>query len=88
MYLKFLGTFIAVAQLLKEVDDRGRSEIDIFNLVYGLRRERRHMVQTKEQYMYVYKCLLEYMRGKVKVMEEQNLEKNINLLDSSAHRDS
>ena len=55
------GTFISVEQLTRLSDDRGRDEVDVFNHVYGLRRERRHMVQTAEQYVYVYRCLRSHL---------------------------
>ena len=70
-----IGTFIAVAQLLKVVDDRCALSVDVFNLVYELRKERKHMVQTERQYAYVYKCVLEYMRSKVaKEIDEEGQE--------------
>ena len=71
----FIGTFIAVAQLLKVADDRSALSLDVFNLVYELRKERKHMVQTEQQYAYVYKCLLEYMRSKVATEIDEEQEK-------------
>ena len=65
------GTFIAVDQLTRMSDDRSLSELDVFNHVYNLRRERRYMVQTAEQYAYVYKCLRSYMMKKKKEAEEE-----------------
>merc|ERR1712080_10085 len=58
------GTFIAVDQLMRIVDDSSIKEIDIFNVIYQLRKERRYMVQSSSQYLYVYKCVLEYMKRK------------------------
>ena len=51
-------------QLLRLYDDPSRSCVDVFNHVYHLRRERRHMVQSAAQYAYVYKCLREHARRK------------------------
>ncbi len=53
-------------QLLKTVDDTTCTDVDVFNQVYQLRKERRHMVQTAAQYAYVYKCVREYIRDKKK----------------------
>ena len=63
--LVILGTFIATDQLMRMVDDPSVQEIDIFNVIYQLRKERRYMVQSSSQYLYVYKCVLEYMKRKV-----------------------
>ena len=51
-------------QLLRLLDDPSRPSVDVFNHVYHLRRERRHMVQSAAQYAYVYKCLHEYLKRK------------------------
>ena len=40
------GTFIALDQLLRVVDDESREYLDVFNTVYQLRKERRYLVQT------------------------------------------
>ena len=57
-----LGTFIATDQLMRIVDDPSAREIDVFNVIYQLRKERRYMVQSLSQYIYVYKCVREYMK--------------------------
>ena len=49
---------------MRIVDDPSIKEIDIFNVIYQLRKERRYMVQSPSQYLYVYKCVLEYMERK------------------------
>ena len=74
----FVGTFIAVAQLLKVVDDRCARSVDVFNLVYELRKERKHMVQTEQQYAYVYECALEYYMRRSKVAREIDEEQEKN----------
>ena len=53
--------------MMKMVDDKNVKKLDIFNMIYCLRKERRYMVQTLSQYTYVYKCVLEYLnRRKLK----------------------
>ena len=59
------GTFIALDQLLKAVDDPSNQVIDVFNTCYLLRKERRYLVQTVTQYAYLYKCLSTYLLKKV-----------------------
>lgn len=56
------GTFIVldhVLQLIKEKD-----EVDIFSIVYNLRRERVLMVQTEQQYKFVHECLACVLEGR------------------------
>ncbi len=71
----FSGTFIAVEQLSRASDERDREELDVFNHVYGLRRERRHMVQTAEQYVYVYRCLHRHLQRRAKEEEEERRQR-------------
>jgi len=58
------GTFIAVDQLIRIADSPDTSEVDVFNVVYQLRRDRRYMVQSISQYLYVYKCICEHLKRK------------------------
>ena len=65
IYLIFIalfvsGTFIALDQIMRMYDEPIHSEIDVFNVVYQLRKERRYLVQTLSQYTYLYKCLYEH----------------------------
>lgn len=60
----FLGTFIAVDQLLRLLSDRQLTTVDVFQHIYRLRKCRRHMVQTSAQYNYIYKCLAEHILAK------------------------
>ena len=55
-----LGTFIALDQLLRIFDNPAKSEIDVFNVVYELRKDRRYLVQTLAQYSFLYRCLYEH----------------------------
>ena len=59
-----IGTFIALDQLLRIFDHPGKSEVDVFNVVYQLRKDRRYLVQTLAQYTFLYKCLYEYATKK------------------------
>jgi len=58
------GTFIALDQLLRMYDDPSKQEVDVFNTVYQLRKDRRYLVQTLAQYTYLYKCLHEHGKRK------------------------
>ena len=61
--LSFTGTFIALDQLIRILEDPEKSEIDIFNMVYQLRKDRRYLVQTLAQYTFLYRCLYEYCKA-------------------------
>ncbi|CAG7729269.1 unnamed protein product [Allacma fusca] len=56
------GTFIALDRILQQIK---RSDIvDIFGIVYNMRKERVWMVQTEQQYICVHQCLLVVLDGK------------------------
>ena len=38
--------------------------MDIFGIVYEMRKARFLMVQTEEQYIYIHQCLLTVLKGK------------------------
>ena len=50
------GTFIALDRLLFTI--RESDYVDIFGIVYEMRRERVWMVQTEQQYICIHQCLL------------------------------
>ncbi|XP_052243587.1 tyrosine-protein phosphatase Lar-like isoform X4 [Dreissena polymorpha] len=49
------GTFIAVDHLLQHIRDH--EDVDIFQLVLDMRKHRCNMVQTEDQFIYIYECL-------------------------------
>ncbi|CAH1775088.1 unnamed protein product [Owenia fusiformis] len=51
------GTFIAIDQLLEQA--KTEEQVDIFNTVQLLRTQRVNMVQTLDQYIFVYDAILE-----------------------------
>jgi len=60
------GTFICVDQIMNNLDSVQSSDLDIFYAVYQLRKQRFYMVQTREQYEFLYKCILHYLELKQK----------------------
>ncbi|XP_055303935.1 tyrosine-protein phosphatase 10D-like isoform X5 [Sitodiplosis mosellana] len=56
------GTFIALDRLLQQI--KVCEYVDIFNIVYTMRKERVWMVQTESQYICIYQCLLTVLEGK------------------------
>ncbi|KAL8579584.1 hypothetical protein ACOMHN_025537 [Nucella lapillus] len=56
------GTFIVLDHCLQLI--REKDEVDIFSIVYSLRRERVLMVQTEQQYKFVHECLACVLEGR------------------------
>ncbi|ODM90113.1 Tyrosine-protein phosphatase 10D [Orchesella cincta] len=56
------GTFIALDRILQHI--KKSDIVDIFGIVYNMRRERVWMVQTEQQYICIHQCLLSVLEGK------------------------
>ncbi|KAF6198980.1 hypothetical protein GE061_007003 [Apolygus lucorum] len=56
------GTFIALDRILQSLIN-GADTVDIFGIVWGMRKERVWMVQTEQQYICIYQCLLAVLQG-------------------------
>ena len=57
------GTFLAVYKLWLDYINPNVKELSVFPTVLALRRQRCLMVQKKEQYAYIAKCLRSEMNG-------------------------
>ena len=56
------GTFIAVFKLVKDYMNTRVKALDFKKTVLEMRKHRMKMVQKKEQYVYVFKCLREEVK--------------------------
>jgi len=56
------GTFIALDRILQQI--LHSDVVDIFGIVYEMRRERVWMVQTEQQYICIHQCLLAVLDGR------------------------
>uniref|UniRef100_A0A646QCN0 protein-tyrosine-phosphatase n=1 Tax=Hemiscolopendra marginata TaxID=943146 RepID=A0A646QCN0_9MYRI len=56
------GTFIALDRLLQHIQTY--DYVDIFGIVYEMRKERVWMVQTEQQYICIHQCLLCVLEGR------------------------
>lgn len=55
------GTFIALDRILQAINHT--DVVDIFGIVYAMRKERVWMVQTEQQYICIHQCLLAVLQG-------------------------
>ncbi|KAL1116196.1 hypothetical protein AAG570_005691, partial [Ranatra chinensis] len=55
------GTFIALDRILQSL--KHSDHVDIFGIVYAMRKERVWMVQTEQQYICIHQCLLAVLEG-------------------------
>ncbi|XP_069969954.1 receptor-type tyrosine-protein phosphatase F [Penaeus vannamei] len=55
------GTFIGLWNLMDAVDARPESNIDVYQAVFDMRKDRPIMVQSIDQYLYLYKCIATYI---------------------------
>ncbi|XP_075972305.1 protein tyrosine phosphatase 10D [Anticarsia gemmatalis] len=56
------GTFITLDTALQQLSNHAEY-IDIFGMVYAMRRERVWMVQTEQQYICIHQCLVAVLEG-------------------------
>ncbi|XP_067145114.1 tyrosine-protein phosphatase 10D-like [Centruroides vittatus] len=61
------GTFIALDRLLQHIQKY--DFVDIFGIVYEMRKERVWMVQNEQQYICIYQCLLCVLEGKEDILD-------------------
>ena len=55
------GTFIGLYKLVDDYNNNEEDTLDVHGTVLDMRRCRRWMVQKKQQYHYIYKCLADYV---------------------------
>ncbi|XP_068211082.1 tyrosine-protein phosphatase 10D-like [Palaemon carinicauda] len=68
------GTFIAIDKLLFTMETT--DEVDIFGIVYNMRRERVSMVQAEQQYICIHQCLLSVLHQRDKEYSPKEIHDN------------
>ncbi|KAF5308898.1 hypothetical protein FQR65_LT00598 [Abscondita terminalis] len=61
------GTLIALDILLQTIDEN--KDVDIFNAVLNLRKDRKNMVQTEKQYLYIHNCISDAIEQPLPIKE-------------------
>ncbi|KAG4079096.1 hypothetical protein HA402_001067 [Bradysia odoriphaga] len=62
------GTFITLDRILQQI--QVDNYVDIFGIVWAMRKERVWMVQTEQQYICIYQCLLAVLEGKENIFSQ------------------
>lgn len=70
------GTFIALDRILQGI--RKYDIVDIFGIVYEMRRERVWMVQNEQQYICIHQCLMCVLEGKEDILDSPRPEAHDN----------
>ncbi|XP_049810526.1 tyrosine-protein phosphatase 10D isoform X2 [Schistocerca nitens] len=86
------GTFIALDRLLQQINVS--DHVDIFGIVWQMRKERVWMVQTEQQYICIHQCVLAVLEGKEnqgplrEIHDNQGFEARCSHLPSTVLRES
>ena len=70
------GTFIALDRILQST--RKLDYVDIFGIVYEMRKDRVWMVQNEQQYICIYQCLMCVLEGteELRLLHEREIHDN------------
>ncbi|XP_076062887.1 protein tyrosine phosphatase 10D [Oratosquilla oratoria] len=86
------GTFIALDRILHSI--RTIDQVDIYGIVYEMRKERVWMVQTEQQYICIHQCLLAVLEGREndhqssQIHDNQGFEDDEGIVESGMCEDS
>ncbi|GFV26648.1 tyrosine-protein phosphatase 69D [Trichonephila clavipes] len=72
------GTYVAIDSLIEQLDAEGI--VDIFSFVTHLRYHRNHLIRTLEEYMFVYRALMEHAQFGDTELELHHLRDHYELL--------
>ncbi|CAL1265307.1 unnamed protein product [Larinioides sclopetarius] len=72
------GTYVAIDSLIEQLDSEGI--VDIFSFATHLRYHRNHLIRTLEEYMFVYRALMEHAQFGDTELELHHLRDHYELL--------
>jgi hypothetical protein len=72
------GTYIVIDAMMKQIKDK--STINIHTFLKHIRHQRNYLVQTEEQFIFIYDVLLESIKSEETEVDEQNFKSYMNSL--------
>lgn len=80
------GTFIALDRVLQSLNDptKVNNYIDVYGIVYAMRKERVWMVQTEQQYICIHQCIVCILKQNDGDQQDLLLDQDMELMNSSA----
>ena len=79
------GTYIVIDAMMKQIKDK--STINIHTFLKHIRHQRNYLVQTEEQFIFIYDVLLESIKSEETEVDEQNFKSYINCLSQVMNED-
>ncbi|XP_062609519.1 uncharacterized protein LOC134271306 [Saccostrea cucullata] len=78
------GTFIALDSLLKQA--KLTNQVQVFNFIKLMRKDRMNMIQTKDQYLYVYHTIYEALNHKNTTIKRKDFPKEFFKLEDPSNK--
>jgi hypothetical protein len=79
------GTYIVIDAMMKQIKEK--STINIHTFLKHIRHQRNYLVQTEEQFIFIYDVLLESIKSEETEVDEQNFKSYINCLSQVMNQD-
>ncbi|CAF3759708.1 unnamed protein product [Rotaria sp. Silwood1] len=88
------GTYIAVDTIMRSIDREQNNlltmQLDVMGIVYQLRQDRGKMVQTKDQYLLVNRCVKEYLKQTNRlndILQQSSVYENVYMNPTTSNND-
>jgi hypothetical protein len=72
------GTYIVIDAMMNQI--KHKNTVNIHNFLKHIRHQRNYLVQTEEQFIFIYDCLLEWIKSGDTDLNEFNFKTYLNLL--------
>uniref|UniRef100_T1J5Q6 protein-tyrosine-phosphatase n=1 Tax=Strigamia maritima TaxID=126957 RepID=T1J5Q6_STRMM len=78
------GTLVVIDSLIQQMKEEG--QIEIYNAVVNVRRQRNFLVQSLKQYIFLYRALLEYAQFGDTEIEVKSFKNTLHLMQSNTDK--